>query len=146
MEEEEEMARREVANETYYARNNHPNFNQFPRDYAYHDEMGRLYVIATQNKQLFQNARLAVAPRTHRDILRQPRRDAVRNSYGYVKLYVKLPSPEMTWFTRRDMNKSLRLTHAHSTQTIEVILKMDEKSNPRLRTGVIWVSSHSPLI
>jgi hypothetical protein len=123
-----------VVNETYYAKNNHPNYNQFPRDYDFFDEVGRLYVIARKNKQLFQNAQFVIR--------QQPRGvKPITNNYGYVKLFVKLSSPDVEWFSRRDINKPLLLTHRETMRRISVTLKTDEKSNSRRRTGAIWVAN-----
>lgn len=127
-------------NEVYYTQNNHPNFKQFPRDYDFYDDKGRVYLIATKNKQPFQNTRFAM-PRNHPTVMRQPRREPVKNNYGYTKLFVKLPSSDMQWFTRRDINKPLQLIRRDGTLHVDVILKNDEKSNPRLRAGAIWVAN-----
>ena len=128
-------------NEQYYAQNNHPSFYQFPREYDFYDDKGRVYLIAMKNKQPFQNTRFAM-PRNHPTIMRQPRREPVKNNYGYTKFFVKLPSSDTQWFTRRDINKPLRLTRRDdATLHVSVVLKCDEKSNPRSRAGAIWVAN-----
>lgn len=124
-----------VVNEAYYARNNHPNFYQFPSKYDFFDEEGRIYVIARKNKQIFQNARFDT-PNTQKT-----KNNPVANNYGYIKLFVKLPSPDVDWFTRNNINKSISLTHKATMRRIDVVLKIDEKSNSHLRTGAIWVAN-----
>lgn len=121
--------RADKLNEHYYAENNRPTFSQF-NDYHFYDDDGRIYMIADENKDVFQNKRLRYTPTGSR---------CVTNNYDEVTLYVKLPR-NIAWFSERDTGHSLQLHARSGTDTYIITLRTTMKENPKRRTGTITVS------
>ena len=131
--------RTSVLNEDYYARRNAPTYKQFIGKYHFIDDMGRQYMIAKKNKQVFQNERLQYKPR---DTTKKPHQ-CVTNSNGYVNLYVKLPDNHVKWFGSRDNDRIIKLTSIKDKSTHLPILKSTGKADPRSSTGPIYVKGLS---
>jgi hypothetical protein len=127
-------------NELYYAKDNTPSFYQFKQNYHFIDDQGRQYMIATKNRQVFQNTRFKnTQPSSRRNDLKEP----VINNYDFVKLYVKLGDPSVRWFGYKDINQTLVLSDKHRSTQYAVILKSHEKHNVKRRTGTIYVKGLS---
>lgn len=122
-----------ILNETYYAKNNSPAFNQFKGHYQFYDAEDRQYMIAVKERQLFANTRFKNS-RTPKG-----KGEPFVNNYGHAKLFVKLTVPTMPWFGHRDIGKELVLYELGNRRSFVVILKSQEKSNVKRRTGAIWV-------
>ena len=121
--------------EQYYAQDNTPSFYQFKGKYHFYDTSGRQYMIATKNKQVLQNTRFKNNRRVE-----PPPLQPVFNNYGQAKLYVKLTSPLVPWFSRSDVNKRIELyENAENGATFVVELKSSEKNSAKRRTGSVYV-------
>lgn len=132
------MIRAENFNETYYARRNAPNFNQFKNRYHFIDEHGRQYMIASENKQVFQNTNVQFKPRNSSNIKKHYK--CVTNSYSHIKMYVKIYKNKMDWFNWKDMNKPITLMKKDDKSiTYTVILKSTDKPEEKAATGIIYV-------
>lgn len=125
------MSRTGKLNEAYYARNNTPSFYQFKKKYHFIDDQDRQYMIATKNRQVFQNTRFKTT--------KSSKEEPVINNYGFVKLYVKLADPSSRWFGYSDIGRSLHLYGKQHGGSYIVILKAQEKPDRTRRTGIIYV-------
>ena len=123
-------------NERYYARNNTPSFYQFKDTYQFNDDQGRLYKIATKNRQVFENTKFK--NKRARSAVQGMHSEPFINSYGFTKLYVKLGNPLTPWFGHKDIGKTLVL-QARDGTNYAVVLKSHEKTTEKRRTGSIMV-------
>lgn len=143
------MARAEELNNDYYERSNTPNYGEFTGRYHFYDSEGRHYMLADKNKQTFQNGRLL----TPKERLRrakekeQKKVHCVYNELGYIKIYVKLPSRQIPWFSGQHRDEQLLLHPAPGVITPErtytVHLKSNCKPSPAKRRGTIFVKGLS---
>lgn len=125
-------------NELYYAKDNVPSFYQFKNKYHFYDDRDRQYMIATKNRQVFQNTRFKnTRPRSSSaPTVFEP----YVNNYGLAKLYVKLADRLSPWFERKDVNKTLTLYDKSGRYgPFHVILESHHKSNEKRRTGSVMV-------
>ena len=138
------MIRAERFNEKYYALSNTPTFNQFKEKYHFTDQYNRQYMIAINNKEIFQNESVQFKKKKNHD--HKPLH-CIKNMYGYIKLYVKLPSNNNKWFGARDINKNIILSRIRKKgiltenidETFTVILKSTEHPMYKRSTGIIYV-------
>ena len=128
-------------NEAYYAKRTAPPTNQFVGRYQLLDEMGRQYIIVERNGEVYPNARLQFKPLD----AKRPR-NCVTNTYGYIKMYVKLPNTQSSrWFTHREIDRQLVLRLVDDPSiTYTVTLKSTDKPDPRSATGAIFVKEDTP--
>jgi hypothetical protein len=135
-------------NEEYYARDDNPNFYQF-QSYHFKDEEGRLYEIATDNKQIFQNKRFASSykktPLTYdRGILtkKKEKKKCIATTEGYIKLFVKLPSSKgAKWFFPSSLNRTFHVKERYTNTEIGFKIRSAFKYNQKRLTGTIFVSN-----
>lgn len=135
--------RSEYVNELYYARDNNPNFYQF-KSWHFTDEYGRMYKIASDEDKVFENERFAhpnSRPWYKTTSLNKKRKKCVVNADGFIKLFVKLSSPTVKWFSSLSINRSIELHEKDSDRTIIVKLRGVFKYNEKRRTGTIYVSN-----
>jgi len=125
-----------VVNELYYAKDNVPVYRQFKNVYHFYDDVGRYYLIAVKNRQVFENARFKNKTRTPPNQPNEP----VVNNYDYTKLFVKMGDPSVRWFTHNDIGRQLVLHERAGRRSFVVTLKAQEKNGAKRRTGSVWVS------
>lgn len=113
-------------NEKYYAKNDHPSYPQIKNHHLY-DERGRLYEIAQENGDLFQNENLRMTPDTGVPKI---------SSDGVVTVYVKL-SKKAAWFGENEMNQEIILKSRVGRQEYLVTLISAIKPDPRRRAGIV---------
>lgn len=136
--------RTDKVNERYYARNNEPSFYQFNNSntgYHFYDAEGRLYRIASENNDEFQNLLLRGPSE------QQQRQDCVVDTFGHVLLYVKLRHRTSRWFDENALERPVTLfTHYSASRTPEeyrVRIQSTIKPDYKRRTGAITVSGLS---
>ena len=122
--------RTDKINHEYYARNNEPSFSQFGKDYHFYDDEERQYMIANENKDVFQNKRLRYTPDSKR---------CISNNYNEITLYVKLPSGTK-WFSENDTGRSHTIYTRIGNESFPIVLKGTMKGQEKRRTGTITVS------
>lgn len=134
--------RAEHLNEDYYARRNAPTSHQFCGHYHFVDKVGRQYMIAEANSQVFQNERLQFKPHNSERRVK----GTVVDAAGYTKLYVKLPNTKtVRWFTNRAIDKEIELYSVYEDRlAAQPILKRCEKADWRSATGSIYVKGLDP--
>ena len=126
-------------NEEYYYKDNNPNFFQFGKNYHFFDDKDRVYIIATKNKDIFNNPKFKVHNLKNKMKDKEIKHCLV-NNYGYVTLFVKLLNPNAKWFSNREIGKFITLINHKTKESIQVKLKFIAKSNIKRRTGTIQVS------
>lgn len=137
------MIRADHLNETYYARRNAPTFHQFKGHYHFIDSLGRQYMIATRNDQVFQNTRVQFKPQQTE---RKKRNKCVVDSLGHIKLFVRLPNKVTKWFGAREIDGLFNLTPVNTTEdgiVYTMRLKSTDKPDHRSATGAIFVGGLS---
>lgn len=136
-------------NEDYYARRNAPTWHQFVGKYHFIDAVGREYMIAVKNNQVFQNERMQVKGVTKPyDKARVKPKECVTDLHGHVKLFVKLPNTRtIHWFKHNDVNNKMLLYDAHDdTVVYSVTLMSTDKADRKSATGSIYVKGLSPAL
>ena len=144
--------RSDVLNERHYARNNTPTYSQFIGRYHFTDDYGRQYMIAGDNQKVFQNSNVQMSRRTTTTTTKTKTKKCIRNSFGYIKLFVKLPRGYIKekWFGINDINKTITLKYKRlkgvitpniDDMTYEVILKSMEKVSYSRATGIVYVKN-----
>jgi hypothetical protein len=131
--------RTDKVNERYYELFNEPSFRQFGNDFHFYDKAGRLYRIASQNGDEFQNQLLRqAATQTAGD-------ECVQDTFGHTMLYVKLRSRKTQWFDDDAVDRAM-IVYARSTgkdrQPEAHLIRIREMIKPdyKRRTGTIMVS------
>jgi hypothetical protein len=126
-----------VVNELYYAKDNVPVYRQFKNSYHFYDDVGRHYLIAVKNRQMFENVRFKQKTRSPTTAT-QPQEPVV-NNYDYTKLFVKMGDPSVRWFSYGDIGRQLVLHERTSRRSFIVTLMAQEKNGVKRRTGSVWV-------
>jgi hypothetical protein len=129
--------RTDEPDEHYYARNNEPSFFQFKDNYHFYDAAGRLYRIAAQNGDEFQN-----------ELLRgggDERPDPIEDMFGHLVLYVKLHRRTSQWFDETALDRPTTIylrRRPDSPQPEEYRIRIQSTTKPdyKRRTGTITVS------
>ena len=127
-EEINKFPRTDKINEKYYMMNNQPSFSQFGEDYHFYDDEERQYMIANENRDVFQNKRLRYTPDSKR---------CISNNYNEITLYVKLPRG-VKWFSRNDTR--LTIHTRIGGETFPIVIKSTMNGQEKRRTGTIIVS------
>jgi hypothetical protein len=148
------MSRTEKLNESYYARRNAPTYDQFRNRYHFKDEYNREYMIASKNKQAFQNRRVQFkSTGTQEEEEKKKPKSCIRDGFGFIKLFVRVRKNKSLWFFWNDINKPITLipisngnnrgTRNRNRMPIEVILKSTDKPEEKSATGSIYVKGLS---
>ena len=94
--------------EVYYSSTNCPNFNEFGKDYHFIDLQGRQYMIAYESGDLLHRSKFTSSDEI--DSQKKKRLlKCVYDEFGFIKLYVKLPYPEVKWFFSDDIDEPIQL-------------------------------------
>jgi hypothetical protein len=142
-------------NEAYYDRFNEPSFNQFGNVYHFIDTAGRLYRVADQNSDEFQNEMLRS---DETDILgvgggnntNNRKKECTTDEFGRLKLFVKLRKRTSQWFTDDEVLKpfSITVVNEHRTRrdkeyqqlyTYHIKVENTIITDAKRRTGTVWV-------
>jgi len=143
------MLKCQKINEKYYALDNNPSFFQFGKNYHFYDKQGRIYQIASKNKNIFQNTQFKPKNMQKKNDDTH-KKECLHNSYNYVTLFVKLKNPTVQWFTHKDINKTIILHRKIKDRNYKkeyemegnasIKLKAFFKNNQKRRTGTIQVT------
>lgn len=139
------IPRADNINEHYYARNNEPSFNQFKDDYHFYDDENRLYRIASQNDDEFQNELLRGDGGGGGGGLRSTiNPQVVEDEFGHILLYVKLKKRTSVWFDENALDRPVTLYVKQglggTSDEYRVRIQSTIKPDYKRRTGSITVS------
>jgi len=150
------MIRSDHMNERYYALTNAPTFRQFIGKYHFVDKLGRQYMIATKNDQIFQNERVQFKNKSSR--LKEDKKvECVKDSFNFIKFFVKLPDSNVKWFGSNDIDKSFELYYVQRTsgdkskskesydreKPFIIQIKYTEKPLYNRSTGIVFIKGLS---
>ena len=112
----------------YFELHDHPNFRGFAAngggDTIYIDEEGREYRVAEEVQVRAEHPRPTPRPAGN----------------GLVKLYVRLPTPDVPWYPAQRGRVRVLLTHAHDGHSRIATIKKRSILLPGHRTGHVFVS------